>query len=368
MQGKDRILSIDVFRGLTMAAMIMVNNPGSWEYVYTPLEHAAWDGCTPTDLIFPFFLFIVGMAIPFALGNRMEHGQKTSALFLKVLRRSALIFLLGLLFYLFPKFDFVHMRIPGVLQRIAVVYFFTSLIFMESGWKAQRNITIILLLGYWALMSLVPVPGHGPANLDPNTNLAAWLDFSLMEGHMWLEKADPEGLLSTLPAIATGIIGMLAGQWIRHRGDHYVKVTGLLVSGALLTGTGLLWNLAFPINKNLWTSSYVIYTGGLALTVFGIIYWLVDVKKSRKWITPFAAYGANCLAVYLASGFVASTFWAISVSSGNEHIPLYTWIYENLFATWLSPINASAAFAISFILLWLIPLLVLYRKRIFIKI
>jgi predicted acyltransferase len=368
MQGRDRILSIDVFRGLTMAAMIMVNNPGSWEHVYSPLEHAAWNGCTPTDLIFPFFLFIVGMAVPFALGNRREQGQKTRTIFLKVLRRSALIFLLGLIFYLFPKFDFEHMRIPGVLQRIAMVYFFTSIIFIESGWKAQRNIAIILLLGYWALMTLVPVPGHGPANLDPDTNLAAWLDFNLMEGHTWLEKADPEGLLSTLPAIATGILGMLAGQWIRRRGDQNEKVIGLFVSGAILTGGGLFWDLAFPINKNLWTSSYVIYTGGLALTVFGIIYWLVDVKKSRKWITPFAAYGANCLAVYLASGFVASILWAVPVTSGSAQIPLYTWIYQNLFATWLSPISASAAFAISYILLWLIPLLALYRKRIFIKI
>jgi predicted acyltransferase len=368
MSGKERILSIDVFRGLTMAAMILVNNPGSWEHIYVPLEHAPWNGCTPTDLIFPFFLFIVGMAIPFALGNRKEQGQKTKAIFVKILRRSALIFILGLIFYLFPKFDFANMRIPGVLQRIAIVYFFASIIFMESGWKAQRNIAVIILLGYWALMALIPVPGHGPANLEPDTNLAAWFDFSLMKGHMWTEKSDPEGLLSTLPAIATGILGMLAGQWVRHRGDQNEKVIGLLVSGALLTGLGLFWDLAFPINKNLWTSSYVVYTGGLALTVFGITYWLVDVQKSRKWITPFAAYGANCLAVYLASGFFSSALWAIPVNSSGGQMPLYTWIYENIFATWLSPINASAAFAITLILLWLIPLMALYKRKIFIKI
>jgi len=189
-----------------------------------------------------------------------------------------------------------------------------------------------------------------------------------MAGHMWLEKSDPEGLLSTLPSIATAILGMLAGTWIKSRREEYQKVTGLLVSGALLTLTGLAWDLVFPINKSLWTSSYVLYTGGLALTTFGIIYWLVDVKKSRNWTLPFTAYGANCLAVYLASGFVASAFYAIEISNGASTISLHEYLYGNLFASWLSPINASAAWAFSLILLWFIPMVILYRKRVFIKI
>lgn len=368
MSDKERILSIDVFRGLTMAAMIMVNNPGSWEHIYTPLGHAHWNGCTPTDLIFPFFLFIVGLSVPFSLGKRRDHGEKKGHIMLKILRRSAMIFALGLVFYLFPRFDFANMRIPGVLQRIAVVYFFISIIFLQTRWKAQRNIAVILLLGYWALMTLVPVPGYGPANLEPDTNLAAWLDYNLMAGHTWLEKSDPEGLLSTIPAIVTGLMGMLAGSWLKGRGSQEHKTVGFLVAGAVFTGIGLFWDLVFPINKSLWTSSYVLYTGGLALTVFGITYWLVDVRKSRKWIAPFAAYGANCLAVYLASGFVASLLWTIPVAQGSVTIPLYSWIYENIFASWLSPINASAAFAITYILVWLYPLMVMYKRRIFIKI
>jgi predicted acyltransferase len=362
---KNRILSIDVFRGLTMMAMILVNNPGTWEHVYPVLRHAHWHGCTPTDLIFPFFLFIVGMAIPFALGKRRQSGQPKRGIITKIIKRSVLIFALGLLFYLFPQFDFANMRIPGVLQRIAIVYLFASLLFLFFKERSLRNITLIILLGYWALMTLVPVPGHGQPNLNPDTNLAAWFDFQLMEGHMWQEKSDPEGLLSTLPSIATAILGMLAGIFIRSRKEDYQKVSGLMIGGALLTLVGLAWDLVFPINNALWTSSYVLYTEGLALSTFGIIYWLVDVKKSRKWITPFTAYGANCLAVYLASGFMASGFYAIQMQDGRS---LHQYLYENLFTSWLSPINASFAWAFSLIIFWLIPLLILYRKKIFIKI
>ncbi len=362
---KNRILSIDVFRGLTMMAMILVNNPGTWEHVYPVLRHATWHGCTPTDLIFPFFLFIVGMAIPFALGKRKLMGTNHRPIVIKILPRSALLFALGLLSYLFPNFDFANMRIPGVLQRIAVVYLFASLLFLFFRERSLRNIIIVILLGYWAIMTLIPVPGYGPANLNPDTNLAAWFDFQLMEGHMWQEKSDPEGLLSTLPSIATALLGMLAGIFIKSRKEDYQKVAGLMISGALLTLAGLAWDLVFPINKVLWTSSYVLYTGGLALSTFGIIYWLVDVKKNRKWIIPFTAYGANSLAVYLASGFVASGFYAIQMQDGRS---LHQYLYENLFTTWLNPINASFAWAFSLIIFWLIPLLILYRKKIFIKI
>lgn len=368
MSTPNRILSIDVFRGLTMMAMIMVNNPGTWDYVYPPLEHATWNGCTPTDLIFPFFLFVVGMAIPFSLGKRKQSGTDNGKIMIKILRRSLLLFVLGLISYLFPYFDFANMRIPGVLQRIAVVYFFASIIFLFTQKKAQRNIALIILTGYWALMTLMPVPGHGAANLNPDTNLAAWLDHNLMAGHTWLENSDPEGLLSTIPAIATAIIGMLAGASVKSRREEYQKVSGLLVSGALLTVTGLAWNMVFPINKSLWTSSYVLYTAGLALTTFGIIYWLVDVKKSRNWTLPFTAYGANCLAVYLASGFVSSAFDAVTVSGGDGKQSLHEYLYGNIFVSWLNPFNASVAWAFSLILLWLIPMVILYRKKIFIKI
>jgi len=264
---QQRLLSLDAFRGLTVAGMILVNNPGDWGHIYAPLEHAPWNGWTPTDLIFPFFLFIVGVSITFALGQSAGSGSQEGVIG-KILKRSLTLFLLGLFLNFFPKFDITTVRIPGVLQRIALVYLACSLIFLKTTPRQQLYILAGLLVGYWFLLTVVPVPGVGYANLEPTTNLAAWLDrIIITPAHVYKATKvwDPEGLLSTLPAISTGTLGLLVGTWLRSNRPATDKVAWLFTAGCLLTLAGLLWNGFFPINKALWTSSYVLLAGGLAM-------------------------------------------------------------------------------------------------------
>lgn len=368
---KKRLLSLDAFRGLTIVGMILVNHPGSWGHVYPPLRHATWHGLTPTDLIFPFFIFITGISIVFALGGLKESGASQSQLIGKLALRSLVIFLLGLLFYLWPDFNFAEMRIPGVLQRIALVYFFSSLIFLKTDWKQQASLVVIILLGYWALMSFVPVPGIGPANLEPETNLGAWLDQVTMKGHLYRPNEDPEGLLGTLPAIATGLLGILTGTLIRSKKiNPDKKVVWLFVSGSLLSGLGYLWDLGFPINKNLWTSSFVVVTAGLGLIVFALCYWFFDVLEYGRFARPAVVYGTNAIAIYMVAHMFAGAMASliqIPQSSG-ESVSLYYWIYKNIWASWLSPLNASLAFALSYALVWMAPLWYMHKKKIFIKV
>ncbi len=371
MQIKQRLLSLDVFRGMTIAGMILVNNPGDWGNVYAPLLHAKWHGCTPTDLVFPFFLFIVGVSIPLALGKRKALGYEHRGIVLKIIRRVLLIFGIGLFLSLFPKFNFSTVRIPGVLQRIALVYGVTAMLFLKTNWKTQAWVGVGLLLVYWALMTLVPVPSGYPPNLEPETNLGAWLDYMLMPGHLWSQSKvwDPEGLLSTLPAVVSGISGVLTGLWIQQPKGHYEKLTGIFGIGTLAILLGLVWNLAFPINKALWTSSYVAYTSGIALLTLGTIYWLVDVLQYQKWTKPFVVYGTNALFVFVMSGIVAKLLYTIKLSSNEQTISLGNWIYQHGFTSWIThPMNASLAYAIANVLFFLALAWVLYWKKIFIKV
>src|SRR5579859_2833408 len=287
MMKPDRLVSLDAFRGITVAAMILVNNPGSWDAVYPPLRHAHWNGCTPTDLIFPFFLFIVGMSIHFAYQSRLPDGMNRKV-FSKILKRTLIIFGLGLLLAWFPVFSLgrlSHLRIPGVLQRVSLVFFCCSLLYFRSGWLAQIRVAALLLVGYFLLMTLMPVPGIGAANLEPETNLGAWLDRLLLNGHLWTQSKtwDPEGILSTIPAVATGIIGMLVGQLFTKFEGQESRTAWLFFLGCVLSMAGWTWGLFFPINKSLWTSSYVLYTAGLAMQAFACCYWLFDVQGLRKW-------------------------------------------------------------------------------------
>ena len=372
----ERLLSLDVFRGITIAGMILVNNPGTWSAVYPPLRHAEWHGCTPTDLIFPFFLFIVGVAIPFALGKRIEKGEKHSKIILQIIRRSAILFLLGLILAGFPfglfghNFDLATLRIPGVLQRIAVVYLVAAILFLKTSYKAQVYIGSALLIIYAILMTLVPVPGVGYSNLEPTTNLAAWLDNNLLTGHLWsIPKVwDPEGILSTMPAIVSAIMGMITGWWLRQDKDKTTKTVWLFVMGSICMTLGYIWNGWFPINKSLWTSSYVLYTGGLALLFLGFCYWFIDVRNSKWWIKPFQVYGLNAITVFFLSGLVGRLMYTIKVPYGNEDVGLSTYLFNNLFLSWLDPINASLLWAIVYILVWLGLMWVLYAKKIFIKV
>ncbi|MEZ5043092.1 MAG: DUF5009 domain-containing protein [Saprospiraceae bacterium] len=428
---KQRLLSLDVFRGMTIALMILVNNPGSWSTVYPPLLHADWHGVTPTDWVFPFFLFIVGVAIPLALGKRKERGDAHAAIIKKILGRVAIIFGLGLFLAAYPKFgisdeqsgirsihyvilalfmvavfvreamednvavrkvagivalagiagmviigfmayDFSRLRIPGVLQRIALVYGACGILYLKANWRTQAWVGVGLLLLYWFLMMVVPVPGIGPANLEPETNLGAWFDNLILKGHMYSQTKvwDPEGFLSTLPAIVTGIIGMLTGTWLKTEHDHYKKVAGLLAVGVILLALANVWDLNFPINKKIWTSSYVLYTGGVAMLILGVIYWLADIQGYQKWTRPFVIYGTNALFVYVMSGLVVKTLIAIKwVGADGNAVNALGWIYDTFYTPVFSnPYNASLAYALSNVLFFFGLAWVLHRAKIFIKV
>jgi predicted acyltransferase len=368
---KDRLISLDVFRGITIAGMILVNNPGTWGNVYPPLRHAEWNGCTPTDLIFPFFLFIVGIAITLSLSKRKERGDNQKELLLNILRRSVILFLLGLVLSGFPYFDLSTIRIPGVLQRIAVVYLISSFLFLKLSLKIQVYLTFSFLVVYWLLMTFVPVPGIGPANLEKTTNFAAWLDNLLLSGHLWryTKVWDPEGLLSTLPAISTALIGILTGHWLQSKSDMTTKTVWLFVFGSFLMLAGYIWDGWFPMNKNLWTSSYVLYTGGLALNFLAICYWFIDVKKVTWWVKPFQVYGMNAITVFFLSGIVGRLMYMIKfVDSSGTEVSVKNYLFSNLFLTWLTPINASLVWALAYIFIWLGLMWILYSKKIFIKV
>ncbi len=380
--GQNRLLSLDVFRGMTIAGMVLVNNPGTWGAIYSPLAHAEWHGATPTDYVFPFFLFIVGIAITLALGKRVEQGEINRDIYTKIFRRALIIFALGLFLAVFPFYNFTkgewldisNVRIMGVLQRIAVCYFVASLIFIRTNWKQQAIIATALLLVYWALMTLINVPGCEITTFnDKACNLAAYLDrLILTENHIWKSSKvfDPEGLLSTLPSIATTLAGVLCGHWLRSKKDDNEKVAAMFFFGVVLTAFGWAWGFWFPINKSLWTSSYVIYTAGLALCFLGFCYWLIDIKGYRRWAKPFVIFGVNALALFVFSGLLAKLLGLIKVAVDAEgkSISLQKWIFDSIFLPLAAPINASLMYAISYILLWLFLMWLLYRKRIYIKV
>jgi predicted acyltransferase len=366
--GAGRLTSLDVFRGITIGGMILVNNPGSWSHVYGPLQHAEWHGWTPTDLIFPFFLFVVGVAMAFSLVPRLERGEHSARVFHKVLRRSLLLIGLGLFLAAYPRFNLATLRLPGVLQRIGMVYFLASLVVLRTGPRGQAAVAGVLLLLYWGLMALVPVPGFGAGDLSADGNLAAYLDRTLLGDHLWRDTWDPEGLLSTLPAVSTALLGVLTGHLLRSPRAPLEKVTLLVTVGWAGVLVGLAWNWFFPINKNLWTSSYVMFTAGAALQFLAVCHFLIDVKGWTRWAHPAIAFGRNAIAVFVLSGLFVKTLLVIRLPEGGGTISLYGWIYRHLFVPWAGPLNGSLAFAVANILLWYALMELLYRRRIFIKI
>jgi predicted acyltransferase len=367
-----RLLSLDVFRGLTIAAMLLVNNPGTWSHVYPPLEHAEWNGWTPTDLVFPFFLFIVGVATALSLGGLRDAGTGRAKVFRKAFVRAAIIFGLGLLLQGFPHYNLPHLRIPGVLQRIAIAYLLTAIVVLLTGVRGQVLTLLGLLLGYWTLMTLVPVPGVGRGVLEPEKNLSNWLDFRLLGvNHVWQETRtwDPEGLLSTLGAVASVLCGVLAGHWVRSRRRTDAKAFGLFYAGSMTLLLGWVWSHIFPINKSLWTSSYVLLSAGLACLVLSAIFWLVDIEGYRRWTVPFLVFGTNAITAYWLSTLCGIVLdWITLGSVKGEQMVLKTYLYETFFASWLAPANASLAYAVAYVMVWLGLLSFLYRRRIFIRI
>ena len=375
----QRLLSLDVFRGATVAAMILVNNPGDWGNIYMPLEHSGWNGCTPTDLIFPFFLFIVGVSIAYAMSGKKADPATHNQTILRAVKRAAILFGLGLFLSVYPKIFTTPIealkvvRIPGVLQRIAVVFLVSAIVFLKNSEKNIFRIALGLLVVYWALMTFVPVPHVGYANLEKETNLGAWLDRTLLtEAHLWKSAKtwDPEGILSTVPAIASGLFGVLVGSYLRRKEiEEATKIAWLFTVGLLATGAGLLWDLEFPINKSLWTSSFVLYTGGLATLVLALCYWLIDVHQQKKFTTPFVVYGMNAITVFFLSGLLPRTLnmFSVTMPDGSSK-GLQSWMYSTWITPHFSPVNASLVWALAQVLFWFVILSIMYKKKIFIKV
>lgn len=367
MAKSSRLVSLDLFRGLTVALMIIVNTPGSWKYVYPPLRHAAWHGCTLTDLVFPFFLFIVGVSMWFSM---KKYGHELNGRsFLRIARRTASIFALGLFLNLFPftDRDYSTLRIMGVLQRIALAYFAGSLICMTVRRDYLWIVTAVILLLYWALLALFG--GADPYSLEGNFALRVD-ELILGKGHLYTGYGipfEPEGLLSTLPAVGTVIIGFYTGELAGKRSAGGKSVLKMFVIGVSLTGLGLLWNMIFPVNKPLWTSSYVLYTAGLGMMLFSLIYWLADVLKFQRWGTFFTVFGINALVSYFLAGLWARILSIIKISVAGTEMSLYTWVYEKICVPVAGNLNGSLMFAvIQMLLIWCIAF-ILYRKKAMIR-
>jgi predicted acyltransferase len=387
---RERLVALDVFRGLTIAGMLLVNDPGSWSAIYPPLEHAPWHGWTPTDLIFPFFLFIVGITTHLSLSRRDPATVRG-----KILRRGLLIVLIGLLLNAYPFFwwgkiagnpdpvfwqrvvyRFQHLRFLGVLQRIGIAYIAAALLTLRTTLRQQIAIIGGILLGYWLVLTLIPVPGTGTIGAflldEPSKTLAAWTDRLILgTNHIWASSKtwDPEGPLSTIPAIATAMLGVLAGRWITRRDKPLSeRLVDLFGAGCLGMLAGSLWSWVFPINKNLWTSSYVVFTAGFACVVLAACIWLVDVKQVRGWTRPFVIYGLNPLVAFAGSGLMARTIDSlIKVERDGGKVSLHELSYEVLFQPYFPDKFASLLWGLCFVAFWLGILALLHRRNIIVK-
>jgi predicted acyltransferase len=393
---KERLLSLDVFRGITIAGMLLVNDPGTWSAIFPPLEHAEWNGWTPTDLIFPFFLFIVGITTYLSMTARRARGDDDAALVKQILRRGIIIYLLGFAMAMFPFYQWgdiqslphatawdrilyriEHVRLLGVLPRIGIVYICAGLLTLKTTLKQQVIIIAALLFGYWFAMTLIPVPGENEIGAlllhTKDRNLAAYLDRLILgTNHTWVGSVtfDPEGPLSTIPAIATAMLGVIAGRWIAMKEKPLLeRITGLFAAGAIGMVAGLMWNWSFPINKSLWTSSYVMFTAGMACVMLATIMWIVDYLDIKWWTKPFVVFGVNPIVAFVGSGVMARLIYTLwHVSYQGKSVSLVEAIYQSLFLSWLPPRVASLGFALMFVSLWYGILLVLYRRKIILKV
>ncbi|NJK67716.1 MAG: DUF1624 domain-containing protein [Microcoleus sp. CSU_2_2] len=407
-----RLKSLDVFRGIAIASMILVNNPGSWKHIYWPLEHAVWHGCTPTDLVFPFFLFIVGCAMSFSLSkytqttikieteaSKIREPQKqiktektslsssfppsgevgegfllpSSNIYWRIARRSAILFILGLLLNTSSialdvllnnaPANFGKIRIMGVLQRIGLAYFISAIVILNLSARHQKLLAIALLFGYWAALTVFAVGGYSAGELTPEGNLGGYID-RLILGSQHLYKGgpfDPEGLFSTLPAVVTVLIGYFTGEWLRVQPIKTRTSINLVIFGLSCVVIGSLWGFLFPINKQLWTSSYVVFTAGWALLLLAVCYETIEVR-GWKWGRPFEIMGLNAIFLFVASGIVARILLKTHIGSGEKPPSTYTWIYENWFVPWAGPLNGSLAFAMTAVLFWWLILYGMYRR------
>jgi predicted acyltransferase len=398
-----RLMSLDVFRGATIAGMILVNNPGTWSAAYKPLLHAEWHGWTFTDLIFPFFLWIVGVAIPLATARRLEQGQSRRQLLLHALRRAVIIFALG---FFLNSFSYLidgslfrdgplawlqnygtSVRIPGVLQRIAICYFIAMVIFLGTGIRGQMIWIAGLLAGYWVLMLVGPLLGCGTGGLEQHGNFCEYIDNLVLNGkvigmHVWRggRTWDPEGVFSTVPAIATCLFGVMTGHVLRSKLTPETRTAWLFVGGNLLLFVGVVMDAWLPINKKIWTSSYAVFTAGMAMNCFAVSYWLVDVQGWRKWARPFAIYGMNAITVFMLAGLLGRILPAIKVTGAEgKKVGLQSFLYDHLCAPFASPDtapffgflaspnNASLMWALMYVAGLYLVAYVMYRRKWFLK-
>jgi len=364
----QRLISLDAFRGLTIAGMIVVNNPGSWQHVFPPLRHAEWHGWTPTDLVFPFFLFIVGVSISLALSRRVEQSAEKYSLYYKIFKRSIIIFALGIFLHLVPRFSLETLRIPGVLQRIALCYLFSALLFLKTRTKSRAITTFSLLAFYWLIMKFVPVPGYGAGVLDYEGNLCAYIDTKLLAGHLYKPAFDPEGILSTLPAIATTLLGTLAGDWLLTKKSILQKTIGFLIGGVIFSFAGLFLHPFFPINKQLWTSTYVLFTAGAAILVLGVCFGLMEGAGFKKWATPFLVLGTNAITVYIGSALMVKLMLLIGIPADGKTISVPGYLYHQFLSPLAGPYLGSLIYPLLLLLVWIGIMIPFYKKRIFIKI
>ncbi|MBN2199530.1 MAG: DUF1624 domain-containing protein [Candidatus Aminicenantes bacterium] len=364
----NRLASVDVMRGLTVAAMILVNTPGSWNHVFSPLRHAPWHGWSPADLIFPFFIFIVGISVALSLGARKQAAWTKGALIAKILARTAILFALGLFLNFFPDFHPADVRLPGVLQRIAFCYLFAALAYLTAGKTTRLASFLVLTAGYWLALKLIPVPGIGPGELGAEGNLPGFIDGRILGGHLYKPGFDPEGLLSTLPAVATALLGTLAGDLLRTNKTLVRKAAAFLGYGAALTAAGLLLHPQMPINKQLWTSTFVLFTGGAALLLLGTLMFAIELFRFRSWAYPFFVLGTNAIGVFFLSSLTTKILLWIKIGVEGSRQPLYSWIYRNLFASWAGADLGSLIFALAAVSAWAAAAAPLYRRRIFIKV
>jgi predicted acyltransferase len=367
-EDRKRLHALDVARGITIAGTILVSPLASFPATYPQLLHSRWHGLTLAELGFPVFLFIVGITTDFSIASRRARNVSDSAIVAHVLERSVPLFLLGLIGTGFPDYDLATIRVPGVLQRIAITYFVAALIALRAGARGRMVAGAALLLGYWLAMTIVPVPGTGTIGfhvLDrPEATLAAWVDRALLGDHLWSETRtwDPEGILSTLPAIGSVLFGTVAGAWLRRRIALTDRVVALLAVGVMATALGIVWGWIFPISKVLWTSSYVTATAGIAALGLGACLWLIDLRRCSWWTPPFVAFGVNPLAAYIGSIAVDGLLGSWLVSVQGREIPARRAIYDALFASWLDPRNASLAYGAAYLLLWFPFVWWLYRR------
>jgi predicted acyltransferase len=370
-----RMVSLDVVRGITIAFMILVNNQGSGRYSYRQLAHSAWNGWTLTDLVFPSFLFIAGISIVFSTETRLARGEAKASLRLHVLKRSLILFLLGLVVNGFPLFHLETLRIYGVLQRIAICFLIASLLYLwnSRAWVAATTV-VVALFSYWILMRWVPIPGigvptHAVPLLDPNQNWVAYVDRKIFPGRLYEGVRDPEGLLSDIPALGTILLGVLTGIWLRRAKSLSTKAIGLLAASLSGLVLGELWNVWFPINKKLWTSSYVLFAAGCTLLLLAICFYAVEIRQwTRGWTFPWLVFGSNAITAYVFSELLADALDTIRVHDGARITDLQGYIYQRWFFPLGNPYFGSLLYAIAFVLVCFVPVLLLYRKKIFIKV